>query len=109
MKTTVNFSQFVDDFQAIRPNNFSYEGLEVLFVYLSQYEIETGEELDFDVIALCCDFSEDTPLSIAENYGIEVDINENDEEIMQQVKDFLEVETIMLGSTDAGTIVYRQF
>lgn len=109
MKTTVNLYEFRQAFQNIRPNNFSYEGLEVLFDYLEECENDLGEEYELDVIALCCDFSEDTPLSIAENYGIEVDINENDDEIMQQVKDFLEVETIMLGSTDAGTIVYRQF
>lgn len=109
MKTTVNLYEFRQAFQNIRPDNFSYEGLEVLFDYLEECENDLGEEYELDVIALCCDFSEDTPLSIAENYGIEVDINENDEEIMQQVKDFLEVETIMLGSTDAGTIVYRQF
>lgn len=108
MKQTVNFYAFHDAFQRIRPDNFTYEGLSILWDYLEEYEDSTGEELELDVIALCCDFSEDTPLSIAEAYGIEIDPNENDDEIMQQVKDFLEVETIMIGSTDK-TIVYRQF
>jgi hypothetical protein len=109
MKKTVSVYDFRDAFQQIRPNNFSYEGLTILFDYFEQLEEDCGQEIELDVIAICCDYSEDTPLSIAENYGIEIDPNENDEEIMQQVKDFLETETIMVGSTDAGTIVYANF
>jgi hypothetical protein len=108
MKQTIGFSEFQDAFTSLRPQNFSLQGLGVLWDYLEQYEQDINEEIELDVIALCCDFAEDTPLSIAEAYGIEIDPNENDDEIMQQVKDFLEVETIMLGSTDT-TIVYRQF
>ena len=109
MKTTVNVYAFRDAFKRMnRENQFSYEGLGILFDFLEDCERDCGEEYELDVIALCCDFAEDTPLSIAEAYGIEIDPNENDDEIMQQVKDFLEVETIMLGSTDT-TIVYRQF
>ena len=58
MKQTVNFSQFVDTFKAVRPNNFSYDGLRALFDYLEEYEEDTGEEIEFDVIAICCDYSE---------------------------------------------------
>ncbi len=58
MKATVYFSVFYDAFQAIRPDNFSRAGLVALFDYLEDYEYNTGEELTFDVISLCCDFSE---------------------------------------------------
>ena len=57
MKTTVNFSQFVDAFR-IRKDNFSYDGLKALFEYLEQYEEGGGEEIELDVIALCCEYSE---------------------------------------------------
>jgi hypothetical protein len=110
MKTCVTFSSFVDDFRAMdRYDQFGYQALRVIFDYLEEYEESTGEEIELDVIAICCDYAVDTPLSIAENYGIEIDPNENDDEIMQQVKDFLEVETIMLGETSDGKIVYQQF
>ena len=58
MKNTVSKSQFIDQFRLIRPDNFSYEGLEALFDYLSNLEIDTGEEIEFDPIAFCCDFTE---------------------------------------------------
>ena len=110
MKQSVNFNDFIDAFKRFdRYDQFGYSALRVIFDYLEEYEESTGEELELDVIAICCDYNVDTPLSIAENYGIEIDINENDDEITQQVKDFLESSTIMLGETDDGQIVYQVF
>jgi len=41
-----------------RENQFSYKGKKALFEYLEQYEEETSEQLELDLIALCCEFSE---------------------------------------------------
>ena len=58
MKQTVTEAQFIKDFQDVRPNNFSYQGLKTLFEWLEIYEDDTGQEIEFDLIALCCDFTE---------------------------------------------------
>jgi hypothetical protein len=58
MKQTINFYDFQKAFQDLRPNNFSYQGLRALFEYLEELEESTGEEIEFDIIALCCDFIE---------------------------------------------------
>jgi len=58
MKQTVTKSMFRDAFR-LRPDNFSYDGLEVLFDYLEELESGTDQEIELDVIALCCDFRED--------------------------------------------------
>ena len=58
MKQTINFYDFQKAFQDLRPNNFSYQGLRALFEYLEELEESTGEEIEFDIIALCCDFTE---------------------------------------------------
>ena len=108
MKTTVYFSEFRDYFHEIRPDNFSYEALRILFDYFEEFEESTGEEVEFDVIAICCDFSEDSYENIADLYGIEIDINENDDEIKQQVIDFLQSEGAYVGDSING-IVYRNF
>ena len=73
MKTMVYFAEFRDYFHEIRPDNFSYQALRILFDYLEEYEESTGEEIEFDVIAICCDFSEDSFQNIADQYGIELD------------------------------------
>ena len=58
MKQSVNLYAFRRAFETLRPDNFSYAGQEALFDYLEEYEESTGEEVELDVIALCCDYSE---------------------------------------------------
>ena len=58
MKPTVTEHQFMEAFRNLRPDNFSYKGLQALWDYLEEYEDSTGEELELDVIGICCDFTE---------------------------------------------------
>ena len=58
MKQTVNEYTFTEAFRNLRPDNFSYAGLKALFDYFEEYEEGTGEEMELDVIAICCDFTE---------------------------------------------------
>ena len=59
MKSTVNIYDFRRGFETMdRNNHFSYEGLEALFNYLEDYEEGTEQEIEFDVIGLCCEYTE---------------------------------------------------
>ena len=58
MKQTINLDIFLDSFSDTYKNNFTYEGKKALFEYLRGYEEDTGEELELDPIALCCDYTE---------------------------------------------------
>ena len=58
MKTTINQNDFLDAFKKLRPSNFSYEGLIALYDYLENFEEDTDKEIELDVIAFCCDYSE---------------------------------------------------
>ena len=40
----------------IRPNSFSRSGLFALYDYICDLEDDMGEQIELDVIALCCDF-----------------------------------------------------
>ena len=110
MKTTVNFSEFRDLFQKIRPDNFSYQGQKILFDYFEDYEQSAREELECDVIAICCDFAESTWQTIAADYdsSIELDKTKNEDEQKVQVLDFLADQGALIGET-SDSIVYRQF
>ena len=57
-ESNISFSRFCDSFSDSYKNNFSYEGKRALFDYLENYEEETGEEIELDPIALCCDYTE---------------------------------------------------
>lgn len=41
-----------------RGDQFSYEGLNALFDYLEELSEDTGINIELDVIALCCEFTE---------------------------------------------------
>lgn len=70
MKSTVNFSQFCDSFSETYRNNFTYEGKRALFDYLEEYEESTGEEIELDPIALCCEFTQyDDLAELQANYS----------------------------------------
>ena len=70
MKQNVSEYDFIDGFMKIRPDNFSRGGLQCLYDYLLQLEDDIGEELEFDPIGICCDFSEYKDLKeINDAYG----------------------------------------
>lgn len=109
MKQTINKSDFIDQFRVMyRLENFSYEARGLLFDYLEEYEESTGEELEMDVIAICCDFSEDSPEYIALNYGIDIDGLDDEDEIKETVLAYLKDNTQVIGETSSG-IVYQVF
>ena len=58
MKTPVNKTDFINAFKKLRSNNFSYEGLDALYDHIYNLEEDTDGEIDLDVIAFCCDYSE---------------------------------------------------
>lgn len=101
MKVTATLSAFTDAFCAIRPDNFSHEGLEVLFDELTQYEEDCGQELELDVIAFCCDFTEQTLEEANSNYGWEF-------ETLEELTEHLHENTHVCGTT-ATAVIFRYF
>lgn len=115
MKQSVNFSDFIDQLNAHdrlrtadKGGNFDYDGARVLFDYLEELEADIGEEIELDVIALCCDYSQDSFLDVARDYDIDISECADDEELRELVADYLRENTQVCGQTD-DFIVYQQF
>jgi hypothetical protein len=114
MKTTVTKYDFERAFiDAGRKDQFSYEGRAVLFDYLEQLEQDTGQELELDVVALCCDYYEDTPEAIARNYSIDLsDLDPEDSDYEDQcidaVREYLMDQGAYCGEFPGG-FVYSAF
>lgn len=114
MKQTIDFSDFRAAFVRMnRAENFSHEGLEILFDYLEEMEADTGTELELDVIALCCEYDEEDWSTVAEQYGIDLSDCEADEERVETVREYLSDETMLCGEfeDDDGVtrFVYARF
>ena len=63
----ISKTDFIDQFN-IRSENFSREGLEALYGYFE--ELSEDQNIEFDVIAICCDFTEyDSLAEFNRDYG----------------------------------------
>jgi len=112
MKTTVSIYDFRQAFHdADRANQFTYDGLRVLYEWIEQLDEDTGSETELDVIAICCEFDESAPQDIAANYSIDLsDVDLDDEDaVLDAVLEYLHDNTMVCGTTDAGDIVYAAF
>lgn len=114
MKTTVSRYDFERAFvDANRKENFSYEGLGLLFAYFEDLEESMGEEIELDVIAICCEYAEDTVSDIARNYSIDLngaapEDDDYEDQCRQLVFDYLSDNTSVVGDTADG-FVYACF
>ena len=112
MKQTINLYDFRLAFYKMgRKEQFSYDGLEILFDYIEEVEQDTGEEMELDVIALCCDYAESTIDELISEYDIDIsDCDPGDEEaIAEFVEEYMDVNTSICGVTSDGSVVYAQF
>jgi len=73
----VNWWDFRNSFKDSRADSFSSEGLYALYNYFNDLSEDIGEDIELDVIAICCDFTEYDSLEEAlEQYD---DINTYDQ------------------------------
>jgi len=105
MIQTINVSDFRDAFRACgRANQFSYQGLTALFDFLE----EVVPDFDLDVIALCCEYSEETVEQIADSYGLELPADESEEEHQAAVCAYLEAHTSIVAEVE-GRFLFVNF
>jgi hypothetical protein len=106
MKQTISHtSQFRDAFRQVdRHGQFSYEALNMLYEYFE----DVDPDMELDVIAICCDYCEETPEEIANNYWDRDSVPDDEDELRDQVRDYLEANTTIVGETPSG-FVYANF
>lgn len=86
MKKTVSKYEFMNDSRLT--NNFSYHGLEALFDWFEEYEESCGQELEYDPVAIRCDFTEFNDLDeVRELYYDLPEVNDNGEEALEWLRD----------------------
>jgi hypothetical protein len=90
IKQTVNFSQFCDSFSDTYKDNFTHDGKKVLFDYLENLSDDIGEDIELDIIALCCEYTQyDDVEDFIAQYGY-TDIKKEDFNTYDTPKDNLE-------------------
>ena len=116
MKQTIDLYAFRNAFYKMgRKDQFSYDGLEILFDYLEEVEQDTGEEMELDVIALCCDYAESTIDDLISEYDIDIsDCDPDDDEaveetVLEYMNDHTTVCGVVCGVTSVSSVVHSVF
>ena len=96
MHVTINSFDFINAFEDYgRENQFSRAALFALFDYLEELEQDIGEDMELDVIGICCDYTEYESLE---------EFQEQCNDSYKSIED-IEDETTVIRLDDGGFIV----
>jgi hypothetical protein len=121
MKKTLRTYEIANALYTDENANWSYNGAYALTNYLQELESETGEEMELDVVAIRCDFSEFASLEdwavdffsdskqAADAIGLELDMDgetwvEDEEEVQEAIRSFIQDKGQLI-EFDGGVIV----
>lgn len=106
---TFNENDFINEFKAYnRMDNFSYKGLRVMFDALNELAQDCDMNIEMDVIALCCEYSELSVDDVINDYNIDLS-DESFDDKTDLVIDYLYDHTMVLGNYDIDGIDYVLF
>ena len=101
---TFDANDLKEEFRAYNRDYYSYEACEAIIQLFDDCGCGTNTELD--IIALCCDFNEETEEYIKDNYSNIEEIAEA--ETIEELLDALSYYTWAIETTD-GMILYQCF
>lgn len=108
MKKTLSTSEASDLLVADKDGGWSYAGARALVEHLESIEEDTGEEIEFDRVALRCEFSEyKSALEAAEEYGWEPDEDADSEDAEEAALKWLTDRTTVISFN--GGVIIQQF
>ena len=112
MKRDINEWEFVDAFRNMdRENQFSIKGLRALYNHLIDYEESCETEIELDVIALCCEYTEYTLKDYIREYSPDVDRRDYDtqEDFEAGVLEFIRDNTQLIEIEDSDDFIIQQY
>lgn len=95
----INVSMFRDAFIRMDRDVFSYKGYQALYNWLN----DMGQDIELDVISLCCEFNELTYDEIRQDYGLSPELSDD------EVIDWLEDQTSVMIYAGAESVLFAVF
>jgi len=106
---TLDKYSFVRAFEeSSRKDQFSSEALEAIFEYMEEYSDSTGENVEFDIVGICCEWAEMTWQDVAMSYDVDLSQCTDDDERIGEVEDYLSRNT-QYCEVSEGSFVLVQF
>ena len=118
--------QFIEMMQTARPDNFTVSGLRVLFCYLDELSDDCDQAFEFDAIAIACEYSEMDAIEVYNRYTPDLNLDDDDQALFDQYHDteeahmiediikpqiveYLEYNTLFVGETNNGSLLFADF
>ena len=99
MKTTLNTHEIADALKRDTNANWSYQGSKALAEYLEEQEESSGTEMELDVVAIRCDFSEYSSLQdwAVEYFGgkeevkteFDMEVDPDNDDLDEKIKEYI--------------------
>ena len=106
IKQEVTQWEFTDQFKKRAPENFSNRGLKTLYLYLNELSEEIGEDIELDIIAICCSYVEyDNLEELIEDYGHIIPTYTDKSRTLETLKEYTNVIEIH----DSTGLIIQQF
>jgi hypothetical protein len=94
VETITDTGKLFFDLKSMGRENFTYEGAQALMEYLEQLSEDIGEDIKYDPVALCCEYTEYADIEELQDYYPDVtDL------------DHLECHTTVIQIGDGGLVV----
>ena len=107
---TIDKQAFVNAFADYnRADQFSIEAREAIFDYIEEYSNDTGENIELDVIEVCCNWYEMTWEEVARDYSVDLTDCVDDDERIEAVEDFLNDSNYAIKLSDEQSFVFVCF
>jgi len=90
MKHTLDHYEIVNALLNDEYASWTRLGANALAQELEEYEDSTGQELEFDIVAIRCEWNEDTAEELISNYG------QNPDDTIEDVIQYVEDNTILI-------------
>lgn len=91
----VDESMFIQHFIDYgRQDNFSRAALFELYKWYDDLSNDTGEKMELDVIAICCDWSELTIDQIKQEYSNVIDTDQDNDDLISELEEHTTVITV---------------
>ena len=108
MKTTLSTSEAADLLLADKNAGWSYAGARALVEHLEAVEDDTGEAIEFDAVALRCEFSEyESAREAAEENGFEPDEDADSEDAEEAALEWMNGRTTVIEFSEG--VIIQQF
>lgn len=108
MKTTLSSSEAVRRLMDDDNANWGYASACALVAHLQTMEEDTGEEMEFDVVAIRCDYSKyDSALDAAREYGYdeEPEPEQDDDDRERDALEWLQDRTTVVMANRHGVVI----